>query len=118
VKKKRGKKPVKNANKKPTLRQIAERVSRIETYLQKVINPNVSATMNMFEQYLDYKNDLIPFTERISEKVDEEIERASTERKEKPTKGSRAPETGGKNGKKLQSGGSQQGQGRRPVRKG
>ena len=35
---------VKNANKKPTLRQIAERVSRIETYLQKVINPNVSAT--------------------------------------------------------------------------
>ena len=46
---------VKNANKKPTIKQIAERVGRIETYLQKVINPNLSATMSMFEEYLDYK---------------------------------------------------------------
>ena len=109
---------VKNANKKPTMRQIAKRVSRIETYLQKVINPNLSATMNMFEQYLDYKNDLEPFTERISEKVDEEIERASKEGKTQQTEGSGTPASDSKDGKKLQSGSSQQGQGRRPARKG
>ena len=100
---------MKNANKKPTMRQIAERVSRIETYLQKVINPNLSATMNMFEQYLDYKNDLEPFTERMSERVDEEIERASKEGETQQTEGSGTPETDSKDGKKLQSGGPQQG---------
>lgn len=109
MKKKREKKPVKNANKKPTIRQIVERVSRIETYLQKVINPNLSATMNMFEQYLDYKNDLEPFTERMSEKVDEKIKRASEEGETQQTEGSGAPETDSKDGKKLQSGGPQQG---------
>ena len=100
---------MKNANKKPTMRQIAKRVSRIETYLQKVINPNLSATMNMFEQYLDYKNDLEPFTERMSEKVDEKIKRASEEGETQQAEGSGTPETGSKNGKKLQSGGPQQG---------
>ena len=105
----REEKLVKNANKKPTMRQIAERVSRIETYLQKVINPNLSATMNMFEQYLDYKNDLEPFTERMSERVDEEIERASKEGETQQTEGSGTPTTGSKDGKKLQSGGPQQG---------
>ena len=100
---------VKNANKKPTMRQIVERVSRIETYLQKVINPNLSATMNMFEQYLDYKNDLEPFTERMSERVDEEIERASKEGETQQTEGSGAPASDSKDGKKLQSGGTQQG---------
>ena len=114
----REEKLVKNANKKPTMRQIAERVSRIETYLQKVINPNLSATMNMFEQYLDYKNDLEPFTERMSERVDEEIERASKEGETQQTEGSGTPATDSKDGKKLQSGGPQQGQGRRPARKG
>ena len=109
MKKKREKKPVKNANKKPTMRQIVERVSRIETYLQKVINPNLSATMNMFEQYLDYKNDLEPFTERMSEKVDEKIERASKEGETQQTERSGTPETDSKDGKKLQSGGPQQG---------
>ena len=109
MKKKREKKPVKNANKKPTIRQIVERVSRIETYLQKVINPNLSATMNMFEQYLDYKNDLEPFTERMSEKVDEKIKRASEEGETQQTEGSGAPEADSKDGKKLQSGGPQQG---------
>ena len=109
MKKKREKKPVKNANKKPTMRQIVERVSRIETYLQKVINPNLSATMNMFEQYLDYKNDLEPFTERMSEKEDEKIKRASEEGETQQTEGSGAPETDSKDGKKLQSGGPQQG---------
>ena len=109
MKKKREKKPVKNANKKPTMRQIVERVSRIETYLQKVINPNLSATMNMFEQYLDYKNDLEPFTERMSERVDEKIKRASEEGETQQTEGSGAPETDSKDGKKLQSGGTQQG---------
>ena len=109
MKKKREKKPVKNANKKPTMRQIVERVSRIETYLQKVINPNLSATMNMFEQYLDYKNDLEPFTERMSEKVDEKIKRASEEGETQQTEGSGAPEADSKDGKKLQSGGPQQG---------
>ena len=100
---------VKNVNKKPTIRQIAERVSRIETYLQKVINPNLSATMSMFEEYLEYKNDLIPFTERMSERVDEKIKRASEEGETQQTEGSGTPETGSKNGKKLQSGGPQQG---------
>ena len=109
MKKKREKKLVKNANKKPTMRQIAERVSRIETYLQKVINPNLSATMNMFEQYLDYKNDLEPFTERMSERVDEKIKRASEEGETQQTEGSGTPETDSKDGKKLQSGGPQQG---------
>tara|TARA_R100001244_G_C5081856_1_gene114145 strand:+ start:168 stop:497 length:330 start_codon:yes stop_codon:yes gene_type:complete len=109
---------VKNANKKPTMRQIAERVSRIETYLQKVVNPNLSATMNMFEEYLDYKNDLIPFTERMGERVDEKIKRASEEGKAQQTEGSGTPEGGSKDGKKLQSGGPQQGQGRSPARKG
>ena len=100
---------MKNVNKKPTIRQIAERVSRIETYLQKVINPNLSATMSMFEEYLEYKNDLIPFTERMSERVDEKIKRASEEGETQQTEGSGTPETGSKNGKKLQSGGPQQG---------
>ena len=100
---------VKNVNKKPTIRQIAERVSRIETYLQKVINPNLSATMSMFEEYLEYKNDLIPFTERMSERVDEKIKRASEEGETQQTEGSGAPETDSKDGKKLQSGGPQQG---------
>ena len=100
---------VKNVNKKPTMRQIAERVSRIETYLQKVINPNLSATMNMFEQYLDYKNDLEPFTERMSERVDEEIERASKEGETQQTEGSGTAKTGSKNGKKPQAGSTQQG---------
>ena len=100
---------MKNANKKPTMRQIAKRVSRIETYLQKVINPNLSATMNMFEQYLDYKNALEPFTERMSERVDEEIERASKEGETQQTERSGTPTTGSKDGKKLQSGGPQQG---------
>ena len=109
---------VKNANKKPTIKQIAERVGRIETYLQKVINPNLSATMSMFEEYLDYKNDLIPFTERMSERVDEKIKRASEEGEAEPTKGSGAPKTSGKDGKKLQAGSSQQGQGRSTARKG
>ena len=109
---------MKNANKKPTMKQIAERVSRIETYLQKVINPNLSATMNMFEQYLDYKNDLEPFTERMSEKVDEKIKRASEEGETQQAERSGAPKTCGKDGKKLQAGSSQQGQGRRTARKG
>ena len=109
MKKKREKKPVKNANKKPTMRQIVERVSRSETYLQKVINPNLSATMNMFEQYLDYKNDLEPFTERMSEKVDEKIKRASEEGETQQTEGSGTTEADSKDGKKLQSGGPQQG---------
>ena len=94
---------MKNANKKPTIRQIAERVSRIETYLQKVINPNLSATMNMFEQYLDYKNDLEPFTERMSEKVDEKIKRASEEGETQQAERSGASASGSKDGKKLQS---------------
>ena len=89
------------------MKQIAERVGRIETYLQKVINPNLSATMSMFEEYLDYKNDLIPFTERMSERVDEKIKRASEEGEAEPAKGSGAPKTGGKDGKKLQAGSSQ-----------
>ena len=109
---------MKSANKKPTMKQIDERLSRIEIYLRKVINPNLSATMNMFEQYLDYKNDLEPFTERISEKVDEEIERASKEGKTQQTEGGGTPASDSKDGKKLQSGSSQQGQGRRPARKG
>ena len=109
---------MKNANKKPTMRQIDERISRIETYLQKVINPSLSATMNMFEQYLDYKNDLEPFTERMSEVVDEEIKRASEEGKTQQTEGSGASETGGKDGKGLQSRSTQQRQGRRSARKG
>ena len=109
---------MKSANKKPTMKQIDERVSRIETYLRKVINPNLSATMNMFEQYLDYKNDLEPFTERMSERVDEEIERASKEGETQQAEGSGAPATGSKDGKKLQPRGPQQGQGRRPTRKG
>jgi len=109
MKKKREKKPVKNVNKKPTMRQIAERVSRIETYLQKVINPNLSATMNMFEQYLEYKNDLEPFTERMSERVDEKIKRASEEGEAQQAEGSGASEADSKDGKKLQSGGTQQG---------
>jgi len=100
---------VKNVNKKPTIRQIAERVSRIETYLQKVINPNLSATMSMFEEYLEYKNDLTPFTERMSKRVDEKIKRASEEGEAQQTEGSGTPATGSKNGKKLQSGGPQQG---------
>ena len=108
---------MKNANKKPTIKQIDERVSRIETYLQKVINPNLSATMNMFEEYLDYKNDLLPFTERMSERVDEKIKRASEEGKAQQTEGSGTPKTSSKNGKKLQSGGPQQGQGRSSTRK-
>ena len=102
-------KPVKNANKKPTMKQIAERVSRIETYLKKVINPNLSATMSMFEEYLDYKNDLTPFTERMSERVDEKIKRASEEGKTQQTEGSGTTEADSKNGEKLQSGGPQQG---------
>ena len=96
--------PVKNANKKPTMKQIAERVSRIETYLKKVINPNLSATMSMFEEYLDYKNDLTPFTERMSERVDEKIKRASEEGKTQQTEGSGTTEADSKNGEKLQSG--------------
>ena len=109
---------VKNVNKKPTMRQIAARVSRIATYLHKVVNPNLSATMNMFEQYLDYKNDLEPFTERMSERVDEKIKRASEEGEAQPTEGSGTPKTGSKDGKKTQPRSSQQGQGRSPVRKG
>ena len=109
---------VKNANKKPTIRQIDKRVSRIETYLQKVINPNLSATMNMFEQYLDYKNDLEPFTERISERVDEEIKRASEEGKTQQAKRGGTSASGSKNGKKLQSRSAQQGQRRSSTRKG
>jgi len=114
----REEKLVKNANKKPTMKQIAERVGRIETYLQKVLNPNLSATMSMFEEYLDYKNDLIPFTERMSERVDEKIKRASEEGEAQPTEGGGTPETGSKDGKKTQPRSSQQGQGRSPVRKG
>jgi len=109
MKKKREKKPVKNVNKKPTIRQIAERVSRIETYLQKVINPNLSATMSMFEEYLEYKNDLEPVTERMSERVDEKIKRASEEGETQQTEGSGTPASSSENGKKLQSGGPQQG---------
>ena len=109
---------MKNANKKPTIKQLAERLNRIETYLQKVINPNLSATMNMFEEYLDYKNDLTPFTERMSERVDEKIKRASEEGKAQQAKGSGITAAGSEDGKKLQSGSSQQGQGRRPARKG
>jgi|TARA_R100001530_G_scaffold22442_1_gene18520 hypothetical protein len=89
------------------MKQIAERVGRIETYLQKVINPNLSATMSMFEEYLDYKNDLIPFTERMSEKVDEKIKRASEEGEAEQTKGSGTPKAGSEDGKKLQAGSSQ-----------
>jgi hypothetical protein len=50
---------VKNANRKPTIKELATRITKIELYLQKVINPNLNATMNMFEQYLEYKNDLV-----------------------------------------------------------
>jgi 4-diphosphocytidyl-2C-methyl-D-erythritol kinase len=109
---------VKNANRKPTIKELEKRIGMIEIYLQKVINPNLNATMNMFEQYLEYKNDLEPFTERISEKVDEQIKRASKEGQTQPTAGSGTAKTSSKDGKKLQPRSTQQRQRRSATRKG
>lgn len=109
---------MKNANRKPTIKELATRITKIELYLQKVINPNLNATMNMFEQYLEYKNDLEPFTERMSSKIDEQIKRASKEGQTQSATGSGTPKTSSEDGKKLQTGSTQQGQGRSATRKG
>jgi len=109
---------VKNANRKPTIKELEKRIGMIEIYLQKVINPNLNATMNMFEQYLEYKNDLEPFTERISEKVDEQIKRASKEGQTQPTTGSGTAKTSSKDGKELQPRSTQQRQRGSSTRKG
>ncbi len=109
---------MKNANRKPTIKELEKRIGMIEIYLQKVINPNLNATMNMFEQYLEYKNDLEPFTERISEKVDEQIKRASEEGQTQPTEGSGIAKTSSKDGKELQPRSTQQRQRGSSTRKG
>ena len=109
---------MKNANRKPTIKELEKRIGMIEIYLQKVINPNLNATMNMFEQYLEYKNDLEPFTERISEKVDEQIKRASEEGQTQPTEGSGTAKTRSKDGKELQPRSTQQRQRGSATRKG
>lgn len=109
---------MKYANKKPTIKELEKRIGMLEVYIQKVVNPNLNATMNMFEQYLEYKNDLEPFTERMSSKIDEQIKRASKEGEAQQTKRSGTPKTSSKDGKKLQPRSSQQGQGRSSTRKG
>ena len=64
---------MKNANRKPTIKELEKRIGMIEIYLQKVINPNLNATMNMFEQYLEYKNEteeFLQFMEGETENVE------------------------------------------------
>ena len=109
---------MKYANKKPTIKELEKRINMLEVYIQKVINPNLNATMNMFEQYLEYKNDLEPFTERISGKIDEQIKRASEERQTQPTTGSGTAKTSSKDGKELQPRSTQQRQRGSSTRKG
>ena len=74
--------------------------------------------MAIFEKYLEYKNDLEPFTERMSSKIDEQIKRASKEGQTQSATGSGTPKTSSEDGKKLQAGSTQQGQGRSATRKG
>jgi thiamine phosphate synthase YjbQ (UPF0047 family) len=97
---------VSRANKKKlTIREIelmlsalANKVSSIENSINKIVMPGMTASMNMFEIYVDMKGDLNDLVEKINEyaekttRKENELQEAG---QEKQAEGSGTSETSG-----------------------